>query len=328
MAKVFISTVPFSEKDRRPLAMLENAGIEYTINPLGRKLTDLELASMIADFDFLIAGTEKISEKVFSNASKLRLISRVGIGLDGLDLIAAKKFGVNVSYTPDAPTDAVSELTLALILGGIRNIHIANLRMHGGHWHRYFGRRISELNFGIIGFGRIGSLVTRQLIALGAKSILINDLKSVDCSSYNGIVKQVSKQQLYQFSDVVSLHVPLTKITKNMIRHEHLMSMKSDSVLINTSRGGIINEDDLSAALNNEWFSTVALDVFDNEPYEGNFAKIERCILTCHMGSMSLDCRARMEVEATEEVLRSFMGQPLKNSVPQEEYEIQREGLV
>lgn len=108
MPKALITTIPFAVKSRVPLDLLEEAGIEYMINPLGRKLTENDLAELINDFDVLIAGTEPITERVLSHASRLRLISRVGVGLDNVDLIAAEKRGIHISYTPDAPAPAVS----------------------------------------------------------------------------------------------------------------------------------------------------------------------------------------------------------------------------
>ena len=151
MAKVLITTLPFGDKNRLPIEQLEAAGVEYLINPLGRKLKEEELIGMIADFDVLIAGTEDITEAVMAKASKLKLISRVGIGLDNLDLLAAERLGIKVSYTPDAPAPAVAELTIGLMLTLLRSVHISNAQMHRGEWQRHFGRRIPEVTIGIIG---------------------------------------------------------------------------------------------------------------------------------------------------------------------------------
>ena len=112
MAKVLITTVPFGEKSRLPIELLENAGIEYLINPLNKKLTENQLSEIVKDFDVIIAGMEPITRKVINKASHLKLISRVGIGLDSVDLIAAQKSNIKVSFTPDAPD--VAELTLGL----------------------------------------------------------------------------------------------------------------------------------------------------------------------------------------------------------------------
>ena len=163
MPRVLITTVPFARANKLPLELMQTAGIEYEINPLKRKLKEHELMELIGGFDALIAGTEQITESVFENADRLKLISRVGIGLDGVDLIAAKRRQIQVCYTPDAPAPAVSELTIGLMLTLLRKVHIANGGMHNRVWSRHFGRRISEVTIGIIGYGRIGQGVLERL---------------------------------------------------------------------------------------------------------------------------------------------------------------------
>lgn len=327
MSKVLITTVPFGDKNSQPLEQLRAAGIEYLVNPIGRKLKEDELADMISDFDVLIAGTEPITEKVINRAPRLKLISRVGIGLDSVDLLAAERRGIKVSYTPDAPAPAVAELTVGLMLSLLRSVHVANAQMHRGEWHRYFGRRISEVTIGIIGAGRIGGRVLRHLAALGTPRILVNDLAPDHMLAPGPKLEWVEKDVIYREADMISLHVPLTVHTKNMIRSEQIATMKSDALLINTSRGGIINEADLAEALRNGRIGGAAIDVFDHEPYGGELAALDRCLLTSHMGSMSVDCRTRMEIEATEEAVRFLTGQALGGLVPPEEYDVQRQGL-
>jgi len=327
MSKVLITTVPFGDKNSRPLDQLQAAGIEYLINPVGRKLKEDELAEMISDFDVLIAGTEPITEKVMNRAPRLKLISRVGIGLDSVDLLAAERRGIKVSYTPDAPAPAVAELTIGLMLSLLRSVHVANAQMHRGEWHRYFGRRMSEVTIGIIGAGRIGGRVLRHLAAFGSPRVLVNDLAPDHGVAPGPGLEWVDKEVIYREADMISLHVPLTVNTKNMIRSEQIATMKSDALLINTSRGGIINESDLAGALRTGVIGGAAIDVFDHEPYNGELATLDRCLLTSHMGSMSVDCRTRMEIEATEEAVRFLTGQVLEGLVPSEEYDVQRQGL-
>jgi D-3-phosphoglycerate dehydrogenase len=323
MLKVLITTVPFGDKNRLPLEQLEAAGIEYVINPLGRKLKEEELAEMVTDFDVLIAGTEIISDKVMGCAQNLKFISRVGIGLDSVDLLAAKRRGIQVSYTPDAPAPAVAELTIGLMLSLLRLTHVSNLQLHRGEWQRHLGRRIPEVTIGIIGAGRIGGRVLRRLAAFGTPRILVNDIHPRLKIAPELKLEWVDKDTIYKEADLISLHVPLTAQTKNMIKKEQLSKMKPDAMIINTARGGIINEDDLAAVLNAGHLSGAAIDVFNQEPYTGALAKIDRCLLTAHMGSMSIDCRTRMEIEATEEAIRFLKGMSLKNLVPFSEYDVQ-----
>lgn len=328
MARILITTVPFGDKNDLPIRQLEATGAEYLINPLGRKLKEDELTGMVGDVEVLIAGTEPITEKVMANAPRLKLISRVGIGLDSVDLTAAERRGIRVSYTPDAPAPAVAELTIGMMFSLMRSIHVANAQMHRGEWYRYFGRRIADLTIGIVGMGRIGGRVLRHLDALGAGRLLVNDINPTACG-FDGIaaVERVDKEVIYRESDIVSLHVPLTAQTKNMVRREHLLRMKPDAMIVNTARGGIINEDELADVLCSGHLSGAAVDVFCEEPYRGRLASIERCLLTSHMGSMSIDCRTRMEIEATEEAIRYLTGKPLEGLVPEVEYQVQREGL-
>jgi D-3-phosphoglycerate dehydrogenase len=325
--KALITTVPFADKNRLPLEQLASAGVEYLINPLGRRLKEEELAEMVADFDVLVAGTEPITDRVMSRASRLKLISRVGIGLDSVDLLAAEKRGIRVCYTPDAPAPAVAELTIALMLCLLRSVHIANLQLHNGHWQRHFGRRIAEVTIGIIGAGRIGARVLRRIPAFGTPRVLVNDTNPNLKLDPQLKLEWVGKNEIYRQADLISLHVPLTVHTRNMIRRDQLLQMKSDALLINCSRGGIVNEHDLVEVMRAGHLGGAAFDVFEHEPYSGELTKIERCLLTAHMGSMSVDCRVRMEIEATEEVVRFLTGQPLRSTVPADEYDVQREAL-
>jgi D-3-phosphoglycerate dehydrogenase len=327
LSKVLITTVPFGDRNRLPLELLEKAGIEYLINPYKTKLTEDQLADLVGDFDVIIAGTEPITKKVLGRASNLKLISRVGIGLDGVNLIAAKKRGVKVSYTPDAPSPAVAELTLGMMLTLLRSVHISNFKMHQGKWERIFGRRLTEVTVGIIGMGRIGTHLLRCITGFGKIRLLVNDIKPNDELDKEFILEWVTKDQIYQEADIISLHIPLTPLTKNLIQREQLLRMKSDAIIINTSRGGIINENDLYDVMRKGHLSGAAIDVFENEPYTGKLSEIENCLLTSHMGSMSIDCRTKMETEATEEAIRFLTGKRLKSEVPQAEYDIQTQGL-
>ena len=325
--KALITTVPFADKNALPIELLEDAGIDYVINPLNKKLTEDELAEMVTDFDVIIAGTEPITAKVMDQAGKLKHISRVGIGLDSVDLLAAEERGIKVSYTPDAPAPAVAELTIGMMLTLLRSVHVSNSEMHAGRWHRFFGRRLSEATIGIIGVGRIGHKVLTHLEGFGNPRIMVNDLMPDFTLETAHKLEWVSKEEIYKQADIISLHVPLTHLTKNMVKKEHLLSMKEDAIIINTARGGIINEQDLHDVLQTGHISGAAIDVFDFEPYSGNLREVPRCLLTAHMGSMSVDCRTRMEIEATEEAVRFLSNQPLEGLVPDNEYDVQRKGL-
>jgi D-3-phosphoglycerate dehydrogenase len=321
MSRVFITTVPFGETNPRPLDALRAAGVKFSINPLERKLKEAELREMIGDAEVLIAGTEQITDAVMARASSLRLISRVGIGLDSVDLKAARRRGIRVSYTPDAPAKAVCELTIGLMISVLRGTHISNAELHAGIWRRYMGRRIEEITVGILGVGRIGSGVMARLQALGCRRILVHDVRALSSLETAFRFEAVNKQTLLREADVVTVHVPLTSRTRGMIGAAEIASMKPDACLINTARGGIVDEAALAQALTAGHLSGAAVDVFEVEPYVGPLARIPRCVLTAHLGSMSIDCRVRMEVEATDEAIRFIRGEPLLGEVPEAEFE-------
>jgi len=326
MSKVLITTVPFGDKNRYPLDLLEEQGIDYVINPLGKKLTEEELVGLIPGYDALIAGTEPITKNVMNASNgQLKLISRVGIGLDSVDLMEAEKKNIAVSYTPDAPAPAVVELTMGLMYSLLRHVHESNVQMHRGEWHRYFGKRLVNCKIGLVGLGRIGSGVLKNLLALGCQDILCNDITVKAPEDTH--VRMVSKEEIYKSCDVISLHLPLTAQTKNMITAEHIGQMQPDAVLINTSRGGIINEKDLYDALKAGRLAAAAIDVFEQEPYDGSLAELDNCLITAHMGSMSIDCRTQMEIEATEEAVRFLVKGVQEGAVPADEYDVQRQGL-
>jgi D-3-phosphoglycerate dehydrogenase / 2-oxoglutarate reductase len=324
LMKVLITTVPFAEKNLLPIELLKGIDADFLINPLNRKLKEEELAEIASEFDIIIAGTEPITDFVMEKATKLKLISRVGIGLDSVDLLAAEKRGIKVSYTPDAPAPAVAELTIGLLITLLRSAQLSNMDMHNGNWNRYFGKRIANSTIGIIGLGRIGSRILTRLSVFGTPRLLVNDIAPNPELDRKFKLEWVDKETIYREADIISLHVPLTKLTKDMITKKHLEMMKSDAAIINTSRGGIVNELDLYNLMKQGYLSGAAIDVFEKEPYIGPLSEINRCILTAHMGSMSIDCRTRMEVEATEEVVRFVKNIPLENEVPEEEYNVQR----
>ena len=326
MPRALVTTVPFGAKNRLPIDLLEGAGIPCTINPLGRKVTEDELIAMLPGHDMLIAGTEVISDRVMASAPQLRLISRVGIGLDGVDLAAARRRGIHVSYTPEAPAPAVAELTIGLMLCLLRSVHLANAQLHRGEWERHFGRRISEVTIGIIGVGRIGRRVLRRIAAFGTPRVLANDLNPDPKAVPELKLEWVGKEEIFRNADIVTIHVPLTPQTRAMVGRRQFAAMKRGALVVNTARGGIVDEADLADALRSGAVAGAAIDVFEREPYAGELASIERCILTAHMGSMSEDCRARMEIEACEEAVRVASGRPPQNSVPESEYQLADEG--
>ncbi len=330
MPKIFISTDPFGGVDKTPIEMLDQSGFDYSINSLGRKLTPEEVGEFSKDCDGLIAGTENISI-VLKKAKNLKMISRVGIGLDSVPLNECRAKNIKVSYTPDAVTMAVVELTIGLMIGLTRHVVKADQQTRIGNWFRLQGKRVGESVIGLIGFGRVGSNVARLLSEFRPKRILVNDAKdkTSEISSFaskSGVnISQVDREEIYREADIVSLHLPLTGRTRNIINADTLKKMNESSYLINTSRGGLVNESDLVEALKERTISGAAIDTFELEPYSGPLTDLENVILTQHMGSCSFDCRSQMEIQATDDLIRFFQNKPLLNEVPEEEYQYQIE---
>ena len=298
----------------------------YRANPYNRRFTEAELISHIGEASILIAGTEPITARALDAAPKLRLIAKVGIGVDNVDLNAAKERGIPVTYTPDAPAPAVAELTIGLMLDLLRGISRANRLMHEKQWLRILGRRIDQLTVGVVGVGRVGRRLIRILRAgFPNARVLCNDLQPDEKFGHEvGGIEWTAKAELYSESDIITLHVPLTETTRGLIGEGEITAMKPTAVLINTSRGGIVDEGALAAALRSHRLAGAAIDVFEPEPYTGILTDVDGCILTCHMGSMSEDCRIAMESEAAEEVVRFIRGEPLRQLVPESEYLLQK----
>jgi len=323
--EIYISTSPFALIDQSPLMLLKAARIPYEMNHLGRKLTNVEMLSLPRTTSVIVAGTEKIDARVLDSLPNLRHIARVGIGLDGVDLNECEARAVTVSYTPEAPSPAVAELTIGLIFLCLRHILSANAALKTGSWNRLIGRRITEVSVGIIGVGRIGGRVIEMLSALGVREIRYFDIRDVDVKPMPGTqcISSTYAEVLKQ-CDIVSLHVPHNGTTNYLIDKASLEMMKGDAILINTSRGKVINENDLLEHLEKGKLSALALDVFEDEPYVGPLTKFPRCVTTPHLGSMTLDCRARMEIESVADAIRVLRGEPIMNPVPRWEYECQK----
>lgn len=312
--KVFVSTHPFSSTSKEPMKLLQENNFDVKLNPLEHKMTSQELAKEIKDSEILIAGTEKITEEVFQNAPKLKLISRVGIGLDGVDFELCKKYGVRVAYTPDAPTMAVAELCVAMILDLARQITVTDKNIRVGVWKRHMGTLLYGKTIGIFGMGRIGKSLVHLLSSFNVK-FLVHDINPDIAFGRLYNVNFVSKEEVLKNSDVISVNIPLKKDTLDYITSKELSLMEPHAIVINTARGGIINENDLYDALKEKIIAGAAVDVFEEEPYSGKLIELENCLLTCHMGASTIDSRTDMEVQAVEEAIRFKNNNPLKNEV-------------
>ena len=316
--KVLVSTFPFGQTDPKAAELIMNQGWELEFNPYGRKITLSELKVMLTGVDALIAGTEELNKETLELANNLKLISRVGIGLDGIDWKEIKRRKIEVAYTPEAPTLSVAELTLGFILDLSRGITNTTINMRNRVWERYSGMELTGKTVGIIGLGRIGKTLVRLLEPFNCK-ILVNDIKADEEFIKKNNLTLAKKEVIYKEADFVTLHVPLTKLTRNLINEEVFKLMKKDAFLINDSRGPVVSEKALYKALKQDQIKGAAIDVYEKEPYSGILCELNNIILTSHMGSCSEESRRAMEIGAAQAVVDFFTGTPLKNRVPDEE---------
>lgn len=326
--KIFASNYPFGRENPEPRNLLKQTGWDIIYNPYERKLKPEETAEMAKGCDGIVAGTEDLTPLIESS-DRLRVISRIGIGLDSVPLDLCRRKGITVTYTPDAVTMAVVEMAVSLMVMLSRRLSQADHEIRKGLWPRHFGKRISESVIGIVGLGRVGFRVANYLAPFRPKEILINDIKDVsekiESLQKAGLnARFAEKAELFEKSDVVTVHTPLSPLTKGMVNRSVMESMKRDSFLINTARGGIIPENDLYEILKEKRIGGAAVDVFEHEPYAGPLTELDNVFLTQHQGSCSFDCRLAMETEAVMDCIRFFRGETLKTPVPDEEYEYQK----
>jgi D-3-phosphoglycerate dehydrogenase len=185
------------------------------------------------------------------------------------------------------------------------------------------GRRLANVTVGVIGVGRVGRLVIQHLRGFKPNRVMINDIVPDDEFAKRNGCLWTDMETILREADIITLHIPLTSQTEHLIGSSQLQMMKSDAILINTSRGPIVDERALADALRSRPDFSAAIDVFEQEPYNGELAALENCLLSCHMGSCTDDCRLQMEMEAAMEVVRYFRGEPFLTPVPETEYTLQ-----
>ncbi len=296
--RVFISTTTFGQYDDAPLKTLATKGLTTVTNPYGRKMTEAECIEAFRDMEGLIAGTEPLTEDVLESAKSLKVISRCGTGLDNVDLDAAKRLGIMVFNTPDAPTAAVAELTVGLMINLLRKVALMDGAMRRGLWQKRMGNLLGGKRVGIVGFGRIGRRVAELILPFGCVVAYTDPLMD-RAESF----RRMSLEELLGWADIVTIHA---SIKDRLIGENELRAMKKGAWLINLSRGAVVDETALEGCLRDGHLSGAALDVFGKEPYEGGLSGLENVILTPHIGSYAVETRINMEKQAVENLLRGL----------------------
>jgi len=297
--KVLIGPSTFAVQDKRPLEYLLKEGFEVIGNPYKRKLTKEEVVSLLSDSaKGLIAGLESLDREVLKR-SKLRVISRSGVGMSNIDLLAAEEFGIKVYNTPDAPTIAVAEVTIAAMLDLCRSISDVNSKMHRGKWDKDIGAQLSGKCVLIIGFGRIGRKVASFLKPFDVKIMVSDPLTGKDEKG----IDLFKLDDALPKADIITIH---SSGDGEIIGENEFALMKHGVFLLNSSRGGAINETSLIKALDTGVVSKAWVDTFIEEPYSGRLKDYPQVLLTPHIGSYTSECRSVMEMQAVLNLIEGF----------------------
>ena len=288
---------PLSEDARFELVHVAG-GAEWGKNPEGLDTAD----------GLLVRSKTKVTSDLLDRATSLKVIGRAGVGVDNVDLKAATARGIPVLNAPAGNTVSAVELTMALILAAARGVPQADQNLHGGSWAKTKGIELRGKTLGLIGAGRIGGGVATRAKAFGMKVVVYDPHLSEERAERLG-ARIVTLDEVIREGDVISLHVPLTDATRGMIDAERLRQMKKTTLLVNVSRGGVVDEDDLAEALAQGEIAGAALDVYAEEPLPETSALREspNIVLTPHLGASTVEAQERVALEIAEGVRMALL---------------------
>lgn len=274
--------------------------VAIVCNESGKRLSEDELiATKPVNCVGIIAGLEPLSARVLAHYGELKVISRLGTGMDSVDLDAARKHGVSVLGTPDATTDAVAELTIGLMLASLRGITTSDRSMRNKSWAPVMGGLLKGRTVGVVGFGRIGRRVAQLAEAFGAQVVYSDPVAPGNDK------RNVSFDELVTVSDILTLHTPLNDETRGLLGASEISQLKQGCIVVNVARGGLIDEQALTEAVRAGRINA-AVDCFVDEPYTGALCDQPDTVLTAHMGSMTAETRTLMEVLAAQQLVEEL----------------------
>jgi len=282
-----------------------------------------EMIALVQDVDAVIAGSDQFTARVIAAAPRLKIIARVGVGYDTIDLAAATARGIAVTITPGANDRAVADYTFGLIIAVARFIPASDRFVRAGEWRRLAGADVAGATLGIIGLGRIGKNVARRAQGFEMRVLAYDTVQDPEFARQYG-VRYVPLETLLAESDFVTIHTPLTPETRHLLNAERLRLMKPTAYLINTARGEIVDEAALAQALREGWIAGAALDVFAQEPpWDSPLMALrdrDNVVFSPHIAGSSRGANAAMYRLAVEEVARVLSGQPARYAVNPEIY--------
>jgi phosphoglycerate dehydrogenase-like enzyme len=310
--RILITARAFQPAGQQAQALLRNAGCELIFPPKFGPLKAPDLVNVLEGMDAVLASLDEYSEPVFSapGAARLKIIARWGAGYDSVDLAAATRNGIVVTYTPGLLDDAVADYTFALLLSLARRVYEANAAMDRGEWKHFWGDDLGGKTLGIVGLGRIGKAVARRAIGFNMR-VLAHTSHPFE----NKAIEFVSLEQLLKESDFVSLHAALTSANRGIIGEAQFRQMKRTSYLINTARGALVDEAALVGALGEGCIAGAALDVFTTEPLPADspLRFVPNLLLSPHQSSYARGTGERVSLAAAQTVLDLMNGKKPQN---------------
>lgn len=314
MGKILVTNASFAKYSKKAEKILIDYGLEIVRpdRPINDENDILEyLDGVVA----IITGLEPITEKVISNASKLKVIGKHGIGVDNIDIEAAKKRGITVLNAPGTNKEAVADLVFGLMLSLARKIPNSDSQVRAGKWPKVFGQSVFGKTLGIIGLGAIGRSMVQRAKGFEMKVIAYDSFWNKEYAETNGVTYS-SIDEILKEADFITLHVPLTPETTNSIGIEQLRNMKSTAFLINASRGGVVDEEALYRALKEGKIAGAGLDVFSTEPpTDSPLFELDNVILSPHMGGFTDGALATTSEFIAQSIVDSLDGKELKNKI-------------
>lgn len=293
----------------RAMERLRDFSAELVFNEKSRPLTEEELIPLLKGCQGYLAGLDFITERVLREAKDLKVISRYGTGYDRIDMAAASQYGVTVTNTPGVNAQAVGELAFGLLLSVARQISYLDRTTRSGEWVRAEGVELKGKTLGILGLGAVGKVVARCAKGFGMRVAASDPFIDREYCREHGI-EAVNMEDLLSFADAVSLHLPLNKETTHLIGKEALARMKDGVILINTSRGGIIDEEAAYCGLKSGKIGGLGLDAFENEPpKESSLFEFSNVVATPHTGAHTKEAASMMADRAVDNLISVLQGE-------------------
>ena len=310
MTKVLIAPAPLDGLDAEFRTVLLQAGFELVFPKVGRQMVETELARFVPGCRASLAGSEPYTRDVLAQASDLRVIARVGVGYDAVDVDAATEHGIVVTIAPGTNQDSVAEHTMMLILACARTLVNQHNQIVAGKWPRNANVPIRGKTLGIIGLGRIGKAVALRGLAFNMRVIAHEPFPDANFVKQQG-VQLLSFDEVIREADFLSIHAPLGPQSRHLINARTLALMKPTAYLVNTARGGLVNEPDLYRVLKERRIAGAALDVFDEEPppRDNPLLTLDNVVLTAHTAGVDLRSRDDMALSAAQAIVDLSRGQ-------------------